>query len=247
MRKEFVIKSRGLYPPKNGKPFKVSRSGIESFCECPRCFWLNHKRGIRRPSMPGFAINSLVDRLLKIEFDAYRKNSAPHPYMIKAGLDAIPFNCPQLDDWRTNQRGVQHLHEPTGLLIYGALDDVWQLNASRELITVDYKATSKAAGVSIDEDWQQGYKRQIEVYQWLLRQNGFTVSDTGYFVYCNGMGGYGFEGNVRFDAKLIPYVGSDAWIEPTLLDLKLCLDSPTMPDAPGDCEYCGYVEARRVS
>jgi hypothetical protein len=29
------------------------------------------------------------------------------------------------------------------------------------------------------------YKRQLEVYQWLLRQNGLDVSDTGYFVYTN--------------------------------------------------------------
>ena len=54
-----------------------------------------------------------------------------------------------------------------------------------ELIVVDYKATSKNKEVSIDSDWQISYKRQLEVYQWLLRQNGFAVSDTGYFVYTN--------------------------------------------------------------
>ena len=30
-------------------------------------------------------------------------------------------------------------------------------------------------------------KRQMEIYQWLLRKNGFKVSDTGYFVYANGI------------------------------------------------------------
>ena len=39
----------------------------------------------------------------------------------------------------------------------------------------------------LDADWQDGYKKQIEFYQWLLRGNGFKVSDTGYFVYCNGL------------------------------------------------------------
>jgi hypothetical protein len=103
-----VIKWRGLYPPKNGKPFKLSRSQIEAYVECPRCFWLDHRRGIRRPSMPGFAINSLVDRLLKREFDEHRAAGTPHPFMVRDKIDAIPFQHPQLEDWRMNQRGVVH-------------------------------------------------------------------------------------------------------------------------------------------
>jgi 2-isopropylmalate synthase len=36
----------------------------------------------------------------------------------------------------------------------------------------------------LDQEWQDSYKRQMDVYQWLLRQNGLKVSNTGYFVYC---------------------------------------------------------------
>lgn len=47
-------------------------------------------------------------------------------------------------------------------------------------------ASAKAGAITaLDQDWQIGYKRQMEVYQWLLRQNGCTVSDIGYFVYCS--------------------------------------------------------------
>lgn len=35
MRKIFSVKSRGLFDPASDKPFKVSRSRIESFLECP--------------------------------------------------------------------------------------------------------------------------------------------------------------------------------------------------------------------
>ena len=49
---------------------------------------------------------------------------------------------------------------------------------------------SKAGKIeSLDEEWHDGHKRQIESYQWLLRQNGFTVSDTGYWVYENASKG----------------------------------------------------------
>jgi hypothetical protein len=121
---------------------------------------------------------------------------------------------------------------------------VWQ-HVGGELAVVDYRATAKAGGVTIDEEWQQGYKRQMEVYQWLFRRNGFRVSNTGFFVYCNGQDAESFDERVMFAPKLIPYAGNDEWIEPTLLDLKRCLISDSPPPAPIDCEYCGYAEARK--
>ena len=76
---------------------------------------------------------------------------------------------------------------------------------------VDYKATSKKGEVSIDADWQIGYKRQIEFYQWLLRGNSFDVSDIGYFVYCNGITEKDeFNNILEFKTKLIPYKGNDS-------------------------------------
>src|SRR5258708_4730855 len=102
MRKEFVVKKRGLFEPAASKPFKISRSQIEAFCECPRCFWLNHRQGIRRPSSPPFLINTLVDRMLKVEFDACREAGVPHPIMAENGIDAVPMPHPDLDVWRNN-------------------------------------------------------------------------------------------------------------------------------------------------
>ena len=110
------------------------------------------------------------------------------------------------------------------------------------MIVVDYKATSKKGEVSIDADWQDGYKKQIEFYQWLLRGNGFKVSDTGYFVYCNGLKNNDvFDNKLEFKTKLIPYQGNDQWVEPTLRDIKECLLSDTTPDPSEKCEYCKYV------
>jgi hypothetical protein len=90
MKKAFAIKSRGLFDPASNKPFKMSWSGIELYLECPRCFFINHRLGIRRPSSPPFNINSLVDRLLKKEFDVHRVNATTHPLMQQYGVDAVP-------------------------------------------------------------------------------------------------------------------------------------------------------------
>jgi hypothetical protein len=71
-----------------------------------------------------------------------------------------------------------------------------------EVIVVDYKATAKDGEVNIDADWQMAYKRQMEIYQWLVRGQNLTVSDTGYFVYCNGQDAEAFDSRIEFAVKL---------------------------------------------
>ena len=74
---------RGLYRKKAKAPFRISRSKIELFTECPRCFWLETVKGIKRPNTPPFLINSAIDQLLKREFDTYRKKGEQHPWQIE--------------------------------------------------------------------------------------------------------------------------------------------------------------------
>ena len=91
---------------------------------------------------------------------------------------------------------------------------------------------------------QDGYKRQMEVYQWLLRQNGYKVSNTGYFVYCNGKADReAFDGKLEFDVTLIPYTGNDSWVEKTILEIHKCLNGDVIPKADTECDYCSYVDA----
>lgn len=243
-----AFQRRQAYKPGQKEPYKVSRSRIDIFMWCPRCFWLDERLKIKRPSSPPFRINSAIDELLKKEFDQYRSKKEPHPIMVDFGLDATPFEHDDLNKWRENFVGVQYLHEPTNLLVFGAVDDVW-VNDKKELIVVDYKATAKDAEITIDADWQIMYKRQMEVYQWLLRQNGFEVSDTGYFVYANGrLDLDGFYDKVEFRTKLIPYTGNDSWVEPTLHKMKETLDGDMPPTGRavmgGDCDFCSYAKKR---
>ncbi|MBI2551615.1 PD-(D/E)XK nuclease family protein [Candidatus Uhrbacteria bacterium] len=226
-----------------GDRWKLSRSKIENFLECPRCFYLNNVLGIKRPSCPPFNLNKAVDMLLKQEFDVHRAKGEQHPLQKKYGLDARPVPHEMIDEWRENFKGVQYTHPKTGLLVSGAIDDLWQ-DGTGNYIVVDYKATAKSEPVTVlNDDWHIGYKRQIEVYQWLLRRNGLKVSNTGYFVYCTGRPDEkAFDGKLVFDVHLISYEGNDDWIEPTLLKIKRTLNAKKMPKAGEGCEYCGYRE-----
>lgn len=232
---------RGLYNPKLEEPFRISRSKIDLFLNCPRCFYLDRRLGVGRPPGYPFTLNSAVDKLLKKEFDIHRVKDDPHPLMRTYNIDAIPLKHEKMDEWRDAlRRGIRYLHKPTNLLITGGIDDVW-VNPQGELIIVDYKATAKEGDVGIDEDWQISYKRQIEVYQWLFRKNNFKVSNESYFVYANGRTDKeAFDGKLEFDVKIIPYEGDDSWVEQTIKDIHKCLMSEKLPEADSDCDYCAY-------
>ena len=104
----------------------------------------------------------------------------------------------------------------------------------------------------------------MEIYQWIMRQNGFNVSDSGYFVYVNG--DQHFEDGMlkekadgaimKFDVQLIEYKGSDSWVEETIVNLNECLKQEHCPQhsssgfgPKGDkqCEYASLFDGMRDS
>ena len=226
-----------------GPKWRLSRSKIDLFVECPRCFYIDNKLGTSRPPGFPFNLNSAVDKLLKKEFDIHRSAQSTHPLMKSYKLDLVPFQDPRIDVWRENFKGVETKHKPTGFTVSGAVDDIW-VAKDGTVHVVDYKATAKDSEVTLDAEWQDGYKRQMEVYQWLLRRKGFEVSNRGYFVYANGRRDReAFDGKLEFDVVIIPYDGNDSWMERTLQDIRACLLSEIIPGASEECEYCAYRDA----
>lgn len=230
-----------------GPKWRLSRSKLDLFQECELCFYLDNKLGVSRPRGPSFTLNIAVDALLKKEFDIHRATKTPHPLMKSYGIDAVPFAHEMMDVWRENFKGIEYKDPDTGIVVSGAIDDVWA-NPKGELIVVDYKATAKEGKIESlsDSSWEGQYRRQMEVYQWLLRRNGFKVSSTGYFVYVNGKTDRkAFDGKLEFDVTIIPQKGDDSWVHDAVKEAKKCLESAEMPAHSATCEFCAYRKNAR--
>jgi len=247
-----ATRHRGQFDPTNPNPYELSRSRVESFIQCPACFYLIQVKGVKYPSIPGFNINEATDVLLKRDFDKYRGKDTTHPFLINQGLShLVPFQHEDFEKWTQSLHfgaagRMHHVHEETNLKVGGGLDDVWLNTKTNKLHIVDYKSTSqKTEGkeITLDDPWKESYKRQMDLYVWIMRKMGFDVDSLGYFLYCDGdrFSDYDFLGegdaSMRFAMSLIPYETSLDWIEPTLKNISDCLLQSDIPKHSEGCEF----------
>ncbi len=226
---------------------KISRTGVEKYLACKRCFILNYKYKVYPPSLP-FTLNNAVDNLCKNEFDYYRKLKKPHPLFIEHKIDAIPFDHPELDNWRSNFKGIRFVNNQEGYNFGGAIDDVW-VKSNGQLILADVKATSKN-NFNWEETWEKyeypkSYRRQLEMYQWIFRKNGFDVADEAYLVYFNGLKNQPmFNQTLEFELHLVKLECDDSWVEKKVNEATNLLVSNEFPKASKTCENCNYLRKR---
>ncbi len=204
---------------------------------------MDSRLGTSKPSIPQFTLNSAVDNLLKNEFDILRQTGESHELMKLYKINAVPLKHKDLPKWRDDAHtyeGISIFHPPTNFKVSGLVDDVW-VDDDGNFIMVDYKSTSTTKEISLEDQYKQAYKRQMEVYQWIFRQNGFPVQDIGYFVFANADKNLPkFDGKLQFKMTIVEHKGNDSWVEPTLKQIKNTLDSTDIPEQSPDCEYCAY-------
>tara|TARA_Y100001949_G_scaffold49146_1_gene40974 strand:- start:6700 stop:7452 length:753 start_codon:yes stop_codon:yes gene_type:complete len=227
------------------KIFKISRSKIELFFNCPTCFYKDAKIGLRKPPMPGWAINSAVDDLLKKEMDYCRSQDRPHGIFKENGLNIKPFIHEDIEKWQHTFTGIQYNDEKHNFLIYGGVDDI-MIDEDDKLVVVDFKATAKKADILSSADvYDNGksYKRQLEIYSWLLQKNNFDVSNTGYLMYYNGDASKPHLGKeMHFRRTLVPFELDTSWIDPMVDDIYNCLQKDEIPYGNDNCEECIYLK-----
>jgi hypothetical protein len=117
----------------------LSRTALEDFIKCPRCFYLHRKLKLSQMRRVPLTLAVATDALLKNEFDAVRASGASHPLWQREGLDVRAFEHPDMEIWRSNFKGQRVCHAETGATITGAVDDIWQHRQTGELFIVDYK------------------------------------------------------------------------------------------------------------
>ena len=244
-------KAETIYQSNQKEDFQISRGKFDNFLLCPRCFYLDRVSGLREPGMPGWSLNALTDGLLKLEFDVCRKEKKPHRILIENNLDhIIPFDHPDIDDWRDSlHAGIKTRFKDTNIIMQGGVDDIWFDTKTDELIVVDYKSQTKNSEITpesyLSDKYHQGYKRQMDFYNYVLNKMGHKTSKVSYFLVVNGeKNPKGFNSRIDFSEHLIPYENDISWLEEEIEKMVACMNSDEIPEGHESCENCAYAYER---
>jgi len=160
-------------------PFTLSPSSLSLMEECPRCFWLTQHKVWKRPSGIFPSLPSGMDSILKKHFDKFRDKGELPPELCNNG-DCK--NMKLFDDkeklkiWRSNLKGVSWT-DKEGNILHGAVDNL--LTKAKKIIVLDYKTR----GFPCKEDTSEHYKDQLDIYNFLLRKNGYETEDYSFLLF----------------------------------------------------------------
>jgi len=218
--------------------YRLSPSALNLFLDCPRCFWLDKNKGIKRPrgifpSLPGG-----MDLVIKKYFDGYRiKGDLPPEIKDKITGKLFP-DLATLEKWR-NWRNSDLRYEDKALnvILVGALDDC--LVEDNQYIPLDYKTR----GSEIKEDPRKYYQNQLDCYCLMLDYSGFKAKGLAYLVYY-WPEKVGEEGNVKFHVEPIKIETNIESAKNIVRDAVKLLSSD-IPLPSLSCEYCNLIISRK--
>jgi len=160
--------------------FKLSPSSLSLMQECPRCFWLDKHKVWKRPEGIMASLMNGMDRIIKIHFDKFRDKGALPPELNKSECKdnqcKLFDDCEKLKIWRNNLKGIEY-KDKNGNILFGAVDNI--LVKGKKLIVLDYKTR----GFALKEDTCEHYQNQLEIYNLLLRKNGYETEDYAFLLF----------------------------------------------------------------
>ena len=215
--------------------YTFSPSSLNLLKECPKCFWLHFNRNIRRPNGIFPSLPSGMDRILKVHFDSFRDKHELPPELKKLKDVRLFSDIELLKTWRNNLKGIQY-KDPDGNLIRGAVDNI--LEKKEKLIVLDYKTR----GFPLKEDTADHYQDQLDIYNFLLRKNGFKTENYAYLLFYHP-DRVDTEGEILFHTDLVERSISTANAEKIIKNALKTLGG-SIPESPEECEFCRWREQR---
>ncbi len=161
--------------------YKLSPSTLNLFKECPRCFWLTHHKVWKRPAGIFPSLPSGMDRILKNHFDKFMEKGQLPPELCENDhcQNLKLFNDKEkLGVWRNNWKGISFT-DKKGNELHGAVDNILINKTNKKLIVLDYKTR----GYALKEDTAEHYRLQMNIYNFLLRKNGYETEDYGFLLF----------------------------------------------------------------
>jgi len=218
------------------KKFRISPSSLNLMEECPRCFWLSQHGIWKRPEIVFPSLPAGMDRILKMHFDRFVKKGIMPPELRENAdcSDCKLFdNLDLLEQWRNEKKGIEW-QDSEGNVLHGAIDNI--LVRGNKLIVLDYKTR----GYPIKEDTHKHYQYQLDIYNFLLRKNGYETEDFAFLLFYIPKEVLE-TGEVIFDTQLVKINVNPENAE-RLFNKAIQLLKGPCPPINENCEWCKLIK-----
>lgn len=226
----------GKLPFAEKRYIQLSASTLSLFKECPRCFWLQLKAGVHRPqgifpSLPGG-----MDGVIKTYFDKFRGTKEGLPPELRGKVEGKLFDDQAvLNNWRVRTGGLRYFDKKLNTKLIGLLDDCLALG--KTLVPLDYKTR----GYAPKEDSSGFYQHQLDIYEWLLRENGYKTGGFGFLVYYHPLE-VRQDGVVQFEVTPKRMATSPENARTLFESAAKLLQGAKAPQAHTACKFCSWGE-----
>lgn len=214
--------------------YKFSPSSLSLLKECSRCFWLSFNKDIKRPAGIFPSLPSGMDKILKTHFDAFKDKGALPPELKQLKGEVILFDDDELlKVWRNNLKGIQWT-DKNGNLFRGAVDNL--LKKGSKIIVLDYKTR----GFPLKEDTADHYQDQLDIYNFLLRKNGYETENYAYLLFYHPSN-VSESGDVVFNNDLVK-MNVDVSNAEKIFSEAIKILKGKMPKPDPECAYCKWID-----
>lgn len=212
----------------------LSASSLALFKECPRCFYLQIKEGVARPKGFPMPLYNKMDLLIKKYFDGFRENGKLPPQLENKVEGKLFDNEEILRRWRNWRTGLDFIDKKADVKLVSALDDCL-VSEDNHFLPLDYKSKG-----DIRDDSHFFHQSQLDIYTWLLDENGYPTKDIGYLVFFAPLK-IQSNGLIKFD--IIPRrIETSKENAKKLFYQAVSLLNGPMPQKHEGCAYCSWVE-----
>lgn len=212
-----------------GKKIVLSASSLNLFIECPRCFWLEQNKKLKRPRGPFPSIAIGLDSIVKKYFDNYRRTEQLPPLLgekLKGRLiDFLPkslwYNLP-----------------PLSASLLGKLDECI-VDEEGYYLALDHKTRS-----SSPSSIHGAFQLQLDIYTLLLLKNNFKTRNIGFLVYYipeEGLLHQGFPFKVE-----IKKITTNPERAEEIFRKAVGILRQDLPQASENCEYCNWLAQNKL-
>lgn len=162
---------------------RLSKSQLDKFVDCPRCFWLGQRHKLKQPDMISSKVWKGVERVTIAHYDAHRQaKTQPENLHARVPAGAIPLQRDAEGMKALRYWGKGLPFKVDNILVTTALDDMleWADGDTRRFAVIDYKSKSK---LTDEEQTSSMYQNQADVFDLAANVNGYPTDGIVYFDY----------------------------------------------------------------